>query len=121
MNYYLYLQPVHLNKIKSGFKAVFDLEGQELAKAEPKEFFSYMELFNDVSFTGSYTCRSVEDENVKKYTYVFLPGLTDKAQTLLDEGLEMEVGINGQDSVLLPCRVSKKSAKVSLAQIDVKC
>lgn len=119
---YFYMQPVHLNKIKSGFKAVFDLE--ELANAEPKEFSSYMELFNDVSFTGLYTCRSVEDENLKKDTYIFLPGLTDKTQTLIGAGLdslEVEVGINGQDSVVLPCKVSKKSAQVSLSQIDVNC
>lgn len=100
---------------------MFDLQGQELANAEPNEFLSYIVLFNEVSFTGLYTCRSVEDDNFKKNTYVFLPGITDKTQSLIDASQEVEVGINGQESVLLPCRVSKKSANVSLAQIDVNC
>lgn len=96
-----------------------DAEESDWTNIVPHEFISYLRLYNTVTSTGLYTCRSVHDDKLAESTYVFLPGLNEAARTLIYAGNELEIGLNGLDTIIIPCKISQKYAEVSITRLNV--
>lgn len=114
------VKPNNLNEINTGFKAEFNIDKRNSANStNPTKFIAYLQLYNEQSFTGLYACRSVDSEKLNSTTYVFLSGIANNSTLLLQAGQDINVGLNGQQSVLLPCKVSQPSTLVQLAKKNV--
>lgn len=111
--------PTDLDEISTGFKVEYT--ENSTSSNSTKEFLAFLELCNEESFTGLYTCQSVESSNLVSSTYVFLSGITSQSKVLLQAGEDITVGLNGQQSIMLPCKVSQPSAVVQLAKQNVHC
>ncbi|CAL8112729.1 unnamed protein product [Orchesella dallaii] len=80
-----------------------------------KEFQSLLQLNNRPILTGLYTCQSYKEEKLRKSVYLFLTGNAGSDERILVEPpLELTVGVNGQEEVVVPCKVTKKDANVTL-------
>ncbi|CAL8112731.1 unnamed protein product [Orchesella dallaii] len=92
-------------------KVVYE-DGTHFSKI--KEFQSILQLNNRPILTGLYTCQSYKEEKLRKSVYLFLTGNAGIDERILVEPpLELTVGVNGQDEVVVPCKVTRKDANVS--------